>query len=422
MESEGMTSAKRVLMIAPTPYFSDRGCHVQIYEVARSQQLQGNHVAIVTYHLGNDPGHIPIYRIPQIPWYHKRSAGPSWHKLYLDLLLLGRTLQIARRYRPHLLHAHLHEGAAIALPVARLLNVPLVLDLQGSMAGEMVNHNFIREGARLYRLAELTERTIIRHVDAMLMWSYIRESLQRRFDFPPDRVFEVDYGVDLERFRPYAKEDLQDLYEELGLPRERQVVVYLGVLSAYQGIDLLLDVIPRILASCPDTHFLLMGYPDEEQYHAQAHALGIADHVTLPGRIAYQQAARYLALGDVAVSAKLTSMEGNGKLLNYMACGLPTVAFDLPGNVATLGEVGCYAPVGDGLALAERIVTLLRDPLERKRRGQELRRRCEDLYSWHAIGAQINAMYDTVLARRGIAISSPSAHSVARDSSSGGWN
>ena len=56
-------------------------------------------------------------------------------------------------------------------------------------------------------------------------------------------------------------------------------------------------------------------------------------------------------------------MEGNGKLLNYLACGLPTVAFDLPGNLATLKDVGTFAPLGDSTALAAGIAELPSDTM-----------------------------------------------------------
>ncbi|MCG8347519.1 MAG: glycosyltransferase, partial [Chloroflexales bacterium] len=131
-----MAAGKKILMVAPTPYFSDRGCHVQIFEVARSQRINGNDVHIVTYHLGRDIGDIPTHRTLHIPWYKKRSAGPSLHKLYLDILLMAKTLRVAIRFRPDILHAHLHEGAALTIPIARMLGIPIVLDLQGSLTGE----------------------------------------------------------------------------------------------------------------------------------------------------------------------------------------------------------------------------------------------------------------------------------------------
>src|SRR4051794_1135247 len=83
----------RILMVAPTPYFSDRGCHVRIYEEAKALQAQGHRLLIVTYHLGRDMDGIETLRIPTVPWYRKTSAGPSWHKPYLDVLLFFRALK-----------------------------------------------------------------------------------------------------------------------------------------------------------------------------------------------------------------------------------------------------------------------------------------------------------------------------------------
>jgi glycosyltransferase involved in cell wall biosynthesis len=394
-----MAGGKRVLMVAPTPYFSDRGCHVQIYEVARSQQLNGNDVQIVTYHLGRDMAGIPTHRTPTVPWYTKREAGPSVHKFYLDALLMAKVLQVARSYRPHIIHAHLHEGAAAALPVARLLGIPLVLDLQGSLSGELVNHGFVRDGSVPHRLMRAIETQIHDRVDALLMWTYIRDAMESMFAFDQSKVFHAHYGVDLEAFRPHARHTLQDLYASLGLPTDRKIVVFLGILSEYQGIDLLLESIPRVLQQRQDTHFLLMGYPNEAKYRALADRLGFAQHVTLPGKIDYLQAARYLSLGDVAVSPKLTRMEGNGKLLNYLACGLPTVAFDLPGNRMALQDAGVFVPTGDREQLAEALIDLLSNDTRRAELARRSRMLAEQQYAWKVIGATIDRMYTHVLER-----------------------
>ena len=77
----------RVLIIAPTPFFVDRGGHIQIYEQARALQQLGNTIELCTYHIGRDMPGIPIQRIRKVSWYTKTDAGPAWGKLYLLVLL-----------------------------------------------------------------------------------------------------------------------------------------------------------------------------------------------------------------------------------------------------------------------------------------------------------------------------------------------
>jgi len=126
-----------VLVVAPTPYFADRGCHVRIYEEGRALQARGVKLLVVTYPLGRTLAGVPTKRTIRVPWYRKLEAGPSVHKVYIDGLLLMSTLRATRRFRPHVVHAHLHEGAAIALAARTVTKVPFIFDIQGSLADEL---------------------------------------------------------------------------------------------------------------------------------------------------------------------------------------------------------------------------------------------------------------------------------------------
>ena len=204
-------------------------------------------------------------------------------------------------------------------------------------------------------------------------------------------------GVDPEFLRPIPAPD--HLRERLGLVGKR-VVVYLGVLTEYQGIDDLLAAWPRVMAAVPDAHLLLMGHPNVERYRARAAELAPPGSVTLTGRIDYGETPAYLALGEVAVSPKHVSTEANGKLLNYMAMGLPSVAYDGPVSRELLGEAGVYAPMRDVAALAAALIGLLRDPHEQKLRGQALRERAVAHFGWPALGRRLVDVYRTCLEER----------------------
>ena len=98
----------------------------------------------------------------------RRGAGRlHYHKLYFDALLAARSL-LASLGRVDVVHAHLHDGALIGYFVSRLRRVPLVFDYQGSLAREMVDHQFLRRESPLYRPVAWLERTIDGLADVIL--------------------------------------------------------------------------------------------------------------------------------------------------------------------------------------------------------------------------------------------------------------
>jgi len=386
---------RRILMIAPTPFFADRGCHVRIYEEARALQAMGCQVEICTYHHGNERPGLTTHRTVRIPWYNKLAAGFSWHKFYVDLLLLLKTWTVARKFRPDVLHGHLHEGVAIGWAVGKLLGLPVVGDFQGSLSGELGAHRSIPRRGRLYRFVAYNEGWIDRLPQvAVASCGDVAQELGERFGVA-DVVLALD-GVDTEEFRPDVEAGaLRSL-----VPPGRRPVVYLGLLNPYQGVDQLLAAIPAVLARVPQAYFLVMGYPDEDKYRQKAGELGVAEHVSFPGRIEYDQAARHLVLGEVAVGPKLSETESNGKLYNYMACALPTVAFDTPPSREILGDLGVYAPRGDAAALAAGIAHLLEHPQASRRLGLALRQRVIEQFSWQNTARQLMAAYELAIGKR----------------------
>ncbi|HEY5973321.1 MAG TPA: glycosyltransferase family 4 protein [Geobacteraceae bacterium] len=384
----------RILMLAPTPYFADRGCHVRIFEEARSLVRLGHQVRIVTYHLGRDLPEIPTDRIMCIPWYRKLAAGPSWHKPYLDLLLLGKALLVARTFRPDLIHAHLHEGAFIGILLKKLIGRPLLFDCQGSLTGEMADHGFVRPGSPLFRLFGALERFINRAADGIITSSGPGAAeLVKQWGVPVTRVLPLCDGVDTDEFRPGDREAAR---RRLGLPLDRPVVAFLGIFNRYQGLDLLLEVIALLKKQGVAAHFLLMGFPDE-RYRQLAQERGIAEAITFTGRIDYRAAAGYLAAGNVAVSPKISLTEANGKLFNYLACGLPCLVFETPINREILGEVGVYARYGDPVDFAEQLIALLADHELREELSRRGREKALADYSWQSRGESLVATYRRLL-------------------------
>lgn len=384
-----MAEALRVLVLAPTPFFADRGCHVRILEEARAAIAQGAELRLVTYHIGRDVPGLAIDRIAQIPWYRKLAAGPSWHKPYLDILLFFKALKVAKEFRPHLIHAHLHEGAFLGAFLKWWLNIPMLFDCQGSLTAEITDHGFVRKGSLLQRLFIVLERWINERAEIIITSSGPTASLLAAGGINAELVVPLIDGVDTEFFAPKPKEAIR---KRLGLPLNRPVVSYLGVLNSYQGIDLLLEAAALLKRQGAQVHFLVMGFP-EEKYREKALAMGISELITFTGRIPYEEAPQYLCAGDFAVSPKVSLTEANGKLFNYIACGLATVAFDTPVNREILGDAALYAKFGDAGDLAGAIGRLAGDRELRETLSNAGRQRAIKEHSWEARGKVLAGIY-----------------------------
>ena len=398
--------AYTVLTIAPTSFFADYGCHVRIWEEVKILKQLGHQVVMTTYHNGDDMPGLDIRRSWDVPWIKRAMIGSSRHKLYCDAALLWRTVRVALQVRPDIIHAHLHDGALIGAITSRLLGIPLIFDYQGSLTGEMLDHRFLRRDGPFYQPTHALERLINRIPDAVLTSTYNAAALlHNEWAFPRERLYTVTDSVNTTRFHPFDgspawEAERQRLRAELGIPAGRRIVAYIGLLAPYQGTNKLLEAAQRVVAARPDVHFLVMGYPDVSSYRALAESLGVADHVTLPGRILYKDLHAYLALGDVAVAPKMSATEGAGKITNYLAMGLPVVTFDTPVSREMLGDLGIYARFGDADSLAAEIVGLLDDPARGAELGRQGRHKAVREHSWELGGRQIAAIYERVFARR----------------------
>ena len=386
----------RILMIAPTSFFSDYGGHIRILEETYTLQGMGHQVAIVTYYKGSDMPDLDIRRTAPLPWRSDYEVGSSRHKLAFDVYLAWQSLVEAIRFKPDVIHGHMHEGALIGGVLAKLLRRPLVFDFQGSMTAEMADHNFLQENGRLYRLVFGLENFINRMPQAILTSSIkATRLLQEQFHIPAEKLVPLPDCANPDRFDPekFSPAMKQQLRQELGIPVDRPIVAYLGLLTDYQGVPHLIEAAARLKQAGEKFHFLIMGYPNVAHYKSEAHKAGVLDCVTFTGKVQYQHAPAYLSLGDIAVAPKMSTSEGSGKLLNYMALAQPIVAYDSAVHREYLADLGVYAPSGDVAAFTEAIAALLHQPERRLALGQQLRQRALQTYSWQKAGERIVSLY-----------------------------
>lgn len=381
----------RVLHVAPTPFFSDRGCHIRIEGIVRALSRKKIKSVVCTYHHGRERPGVDTRRIQPIKFYEDTKAGPHSAKYYADCKLLWLVQKTMRSYRPDIIHAHLHEGALLgwlAKWFTLNMRIPLVVDIQGGLVGELDSHDYFARAKMLrpafrgleYMILRLPQHLFCSSVSSMTM-------LQADYGLRADRLTLL-----IDRIEPNMENDTA---HRVG--NGKVTVVYSGSLLAAKGLPMLLEVAARLLTRRSDVQMMLIGYPLEET-ESFLRARGLSDRCTLTGKINFEVLPQHLGRADIALDPKSAAAgEGSGKTLNYMAAGLPVVAFDSANNRAVLGQQEELVAQGSIDGFVRRIEFLIDHPQVRRAEGRRNRERAQRELTWDTAMDMVLPVYAKLL-------------------------
>ncbi len=383
-----------IIHIGPTPFFSNRGCHIRILNEIDGLSSAGRKVILCTYGLGKDVEGLDVRRIWAIPGYTRTDAGFSLFKPLADILLFFLVLKVAYQERAEILHGHLHEGGLIGWCVKVVLfwrRIRLIMDIQGSLSGELRSYGTFKKLPLILNFFYFLERLICLMPDKIVCSSPAsRDFLHHscKVDRP-----KLELVGDVVPASFFSSRERQETRRILGLPVNRQVVIYTGSLLPGKGIDLLVEAMESLLQKRDDTVFALIGYP-LERVREKIDRAGLGARVVMPGEVAYSRLSDWLSAADLGVDPKVAgSGEASGKVLHYMAAGLAVVCFDTENNRDFLGDDCFYAATESAVDLAAAIDLALTDSEARRKYGASCRARAERDFSSAAAGQQLHHLY-----------------------------
>jgi glycosyltransferase involved in cell wall biosynthesis len=372
----------RILMLAPEPFFQPRGTPFSEYYRIKALIELGHEVDLVTYPVGDDvqlPG-LHIFRTARLPGIHSVPIGPSLVKIPLDVLLFFSSLRRMLAMRYDLLDCH-EEAGLMGVVLSRLFGVPTIYDMHSSLPEQLTNFRFT--GARLWsRALAVAERLMIRGSDAVItICPHLRDQVTGIDPTRPCFLIENSpLAESAELAQPGAAETLRRRW---GL-EDSLVVLYTGTFEAYQGLDLLLQTMRRVLEREPRARLLLVGGNSRQVAGAKAgaEALGVDGTVILTGQRPPGEMSSFLAAADILVSPRSSGNNTPLKIYSYLRAGKPIVATRLLTHTQVLDDEVALLTAPDPEAFAAAILTLAGDPVLRARLGANARQRAEESYSY----------------------------------------
>lgn len=397
------TARNRVLIIVqnlPVPF--DR----RVWLECQALVAAGYQVSVVCPKGPGDPSYHVVDGV-ELYKYRPYAPGGGWtgfvaEYVYSFLATAWLTLRARGRGRFGVLQACNPPDIfwPIALVLRALDGCRFVFD-HHDLCPELYQSRFPDGSPAPYRGLLALERRTHRTADHVIATndSYRRIAVERSGKSPED-VTVVRTGPDPTQLRRGAAD-----------PARRRgrshLVAYLGVMGPQDGVDIVIRAADHVVHTLgrDDIAFTLMGSGDcFEQLVAMRDERGLAGHVELTGRVPDETVAQVLSTADIGLSPDpknpLNDVSTMNKTMEYMAFGLPVVAFDLRETRVSAGDAARYVEPNDVERYARAIVQLVDDEVARRRMGAFGRARVEQQLAWaHQRGAYVG-VYDTLTGRR----------------------
>ncbi len=389
------------------------GMNVYVRELTRAFGKRG--LATDVFTRSQDPGvprirplgeHGRVIHLPAGPErpYDKNAVYNHLPEFVDGILALAA--QEGTRY--DILHGHywLSGLAARALRAAWGLPIVQMFHTLGELKNRVAQTPGEMESA--FRIAR--ERDIMAFADRLVAATTLeRDQMQTLYGADPAKISVVPPGVNLDHFRPIPCAEARS---HIGVPPDRQMVLFVGRIQPIKGIDTLLQAIALLLQRYPELRqrlcLCIIGgdagntASHEESELARLEALreqlGTSDSVAFLGSKDQDTLAYYYSAATVVVIP--SHYESFGMVaLEAMACGAPIIASDVGGlsfSVAD-GFSGYVVPDRDPEALAYKIKLVLDNDSLRRQLSEQAKRWVER-YSWVNIAEEILVVYAKALA------------------------
>lgn len=374
----------KILLLAPHPFFQERGTPIAVRLLASVLAEQGHGVEMLCYHEGQEVemAGVVVHRITPPAWVRGVPPGPSWQKLVCDVYMWPAAKRLAAGGRFDLVHA-VEEAAFMARRLKKLYGLPYVYDMDSCMSAQIADKFPVARP-----LARLWERWEAGAVQGSAGVVAVCQSL-----------VEVAQGHDAGV--PVCRLEDVSLLEQPGEPPDERlnldgpVVMYVGNLESYQGIDLLLEGFARAGREHPSAHLVVIGGSEKDvaKYQAQVRAMGLRGRAHFLGPRPPAHLGHYLAQADILVSPRTQGENTPMKIYSYLDSGRPLVATRLATHTQVLDDEISLLVEPDSQDMARGLGRLLADPEQGRALAAAARERVARHYSLEAFRRKLLNFY-----------------------------
>ncbi len=382
----------KILILAPHPFFQNRGTPIAVRLLVETLAGKGHDIHLLVFHEGENVTieNVSIHRTPALPGLGSITPGFSGKKIFCDMLMAWKCFQLQRQIRFDIVHA-VEESVFIALVSRIFFKVPYIYDLDSWLSDQLLAKLVFLRPLRSF--FEMFEKIAIRCSIGVVPVCLALEQKIRSFDTEKPLLRLEDISLLQENHTGHY----EPLKEHPGC--RGKLILYVGNLEKYQGIDLLLKAVSLVDAHALDCSLVCIGgtAEDIEIYTALAHRLGIAGRVHFLGPRPMDDLGMYLQQADVLVSPRTEGENTPMKIYSYMDSGRPILATRITSHTQVLDTGNAFLVHPDPASMAAGLTEVLRDNSAALQRAEKAKLKVAAEYSRAAYEKKLTGFYDELL-------------------------
>lgn len=183
------------------------------------------------------------------------------------------------------------------------------------------------------KLDEHRTRFALNNARALITDAYSSAEVAINLGFPAEKIVIFPWGVDLDHFSPQNAKTAGAQWREKMNWQEKHVLLCLRSWEPNYGVDVLLHAFTQAIRENPDLRLILLGDGSlHDQYMGILSSETLQDKIFIGGRVPNQDLITYFGAADVYITP--SHIDGSSvSLMEALACGLPTIASDIPANL-----------------------------------------------------------------------------------------
>jgi len=378
----------RILLLAPHPFYQERGTPIAVKLLLQALSDRGDHVDVLTYHVGNDVSipNVTIRRIEPIRRIKNVKPGFSMAKLVCDLRLGILAMSTVKNGAYNIVHS-VEESVFIAMEIRRRHGIPYVYDMDSSMPLQIIE-KYPAFSFALHTMQRFETSAIRKAAAVVAVCDALAETAHAA---GAQRVAVVN---DISLLGPSSPDMREETRRTIGI--DGVCFMYLGNLESYQGIDLMLEGFSILGELTGNATMVIAGGLDSDirKYKKMTTALGIEHRVRFIGPWPMDNMAKLFAAADVLVSPRITGNNTPMKIYSYLDSGKAIIATNIPSHTQVLNSEVAEMTAPEPDAMAAAMLSLIQNQNRREQLGAAGRNLAQKKYCLGSFRNNIVRLYD----------------------------